>query len=432
MERIVVHGGRPLSGAVRISGAKNAALPIMAASILTEGPTVLRRVPRLTDVETIAEILRALGVSVDWIGRDSLLLAPRRTGPCVAPLDLVRQMRASICVLGPLLAMRGAAKVPMPGGCVIGPRPIDLHLRGLSALGAAMEIEGPYIRAWAGRLRGTRVNLAGPHGSTVLGTANVVMAAALARGRTVIEHAACEPEIQDLVAFLNACGARIAGAGTRRLVIEGVQRLHGTEHTIIPDRIEAGTFLAAAASTGGAVTLRGARPDHMQAVIEVMKRMGVDFRRVEGGLTVSRSGPLRPVSLVTSPYPGLPTDMQPQLSVLLCLAGGKSTVREGVYPCRFAHVPQLQRMGARISHGQGRAVIQGVGRLHGATVNAAALREGAALVVAGLAAQGLTTIRGVDQIDRGYQALEERLEELGADIRRVEVESAEGPTRKSA
>ncbi|MCK4283732.1 MAG: UDP-N-acetylglucosamine 1-carboxyvinyltransferase [Candidatus Brocadiae bacterium] len=432
MERIVVRGGRPLIGTVRISGAKNAALPIMAAAILTDSPSVLHRVPRLTDVATISTILRALGVSAEWIGPDSLRLVPSRNGPVEAPSHLVRQMRSSICVLGPLLAMRGAARMATPGGCVIGDRPIDLHLKGLNALGARIEINGAHISGRADRLRGTSIDLKGPYGSTVLGTANVLMAAALAEGRTLIKHAACEPEVQDLARFLNGCGAHIRGIGTPTLVIEGVKSLHGTEHTIIPDRIEAGTFLAAAASTGGEITLEGLRADHLRAVIEAMGRMGVEFHEAEDALTVRRPGPLQAIGLATSPYPGLPTDMQPQLSALLCLTRGISTVREGVHPCRFTHVGELQRMGARIVQGDGQTIIEGVGQLHGAHVTAADLRGGAALMVAALAADGETTISGVDQIDRGYQTLEERLTMLGADISRSEAPPAEQRHRKSA
>lgn len=432
MEEIVVHGGRPLYGAVRVNGAKNAALPIMAAVLLTEGPTVLHRVPRLRDVETMAGILRGLGVSVEWTGPESLRLSPGRRDATAAPFDLVRQMRASICVLGPLLAGRGAALLPLPGGCVLGPRPIDLHLKGLRALGAAIRCEESQVRARAGRLRGARVRLAGPHGSTATGTANVMMAAALAEGRTVIEEAACEPEVQDLARFLNECGARIGGVGTQTLTIDGVEGLRGTEYGIIPDRIEAGTFLAAAAVTGGEVRVEGVRPDHMQATIGALTRIGTEIRHGEGTLTASRSAPLKAASLATSPYPGVSTDMQPQLSVLLCLARGRSTVREGVYPCRFTHVAELNRMGAGISRGEGRAVIEGVAGLQGAPVRAADLRAGAALVLAGLAARGTTVITGVDQIDRGYQALEERLGRLGADVQRREGEADQPRQRKSA
>jgi UDP-N-acetylglucosamine 1-carboxyvinyltransferase len=432
MEEIVIHGGRPLHGVVPISGSKNAALPIMAAVLLTEGRTVLHRVPRLSDVETIAGILRPLGVSVRWVGPQTLELIPHPSGAVVARFDLVREMRGSVCVLGPLLAVRGTAVLPPPGGCVIGKRPIDLHIKGLRALGARIQARKSCICARAGRLRGAHINLAGSHGSTVLGTANVMMAATLAKGRTVIEGAACEPETQDLAHFLNACGARIGGVGTRTLTVDGVDGLRGIEHTVIPDRIEAGTFVAAVAAAGGDATLEGARPGHMWANIDAVERMGVEISEDTDNLFVARSGPLRAVDLVTAPYPGIPTDLQPQLGALLCLAEGTSTITEGVYPGRFTYVPELNRMGARIVSGLGAATINGVRGLRGAAVHASDLRAGAALVVAGLAASGTTVVTGVDQIDRGYQRLEERLRALGAAIHRQECAAVGYPQRKSA
>jgi UDP-N-acetylglucosamine 1-carboxyvinyltransferase len=307
-----------------------------------------------------------------------------------------------------------------------------LHIKGLRALGAKIRVRRSCIYAHARRLRGARINLAGPHGSTVLGTANVMMAATLAEGRTVIEGAACEPETQDLARFLNACGALISGVGTRTLTVDGVERLQGAEYSIIPDRIEAGTFLAAVAAAGGSVTLEGARPDHMRANIEALERMGVEVRIRGDALAVARSEPLKAIEFATAPYPGVPTDVHPQLSVLLCLAEGKSTVREGVYPRRFTYVTELNRMGACISHRGAIAMIQGVPALHGAAVHAADLRTGAALVLAGLAAHGGTVITGVDQIDRGHQALEQRLRAVGADIHRRQSEAAGYATRKSA
>jgi len=432
MEEIVIQGGRPLRGAVRVNGAKNAALPIMAASLLTEGETILHGAPRLRDVETIAGILRSLGVEVDWIGPQSLRLRPHRSEAIVTRFDLARQMRASICVLGPLLATRGKALLSEPGGCVFGPRPIGLHLRGLRALGARVRVTRRYAFAHADGLRGARVNLAGPHGSTVLGTDNVMMAATLAKGQTVIEHAAREPETEDLARYLNACGAHIDGAGTETIVVEGVKRLRGVEYNIIRDRIEAGTFMAAAALMGGPVTVQGVRPDHMEATIQTMQRIGVQIRVKRDAVTVSRRGPLRPAYLATAPFPGLPTDLHAQLAVLLCVAEGTSTVREGIYPERFTHVPELNRMGARIAEGAGVARITGTCVLHGELVKAEDLRMAAALVLAGLAARGTTVISGVDQLDRGYQGLEERLRALGADIYRLQAESSRGELRKSA
>jgi len=432
MEEIVIQGGRPLRGALRVSGAKNAALPIMAASLLVPEPTTLHHVPRLRDVETMCGLLRHLGTSVEWLGPESMRLTPGATQAAVGPCDLIREMRGSVCTLGPLLATRGAAVLPMPGGCVIGRRPIDLHLKGLEALGARIRTVGPHVFAWADRLRGARVNMAGPRGSTVLGTANVMMAAALAEGRTVIECAACEPEVQDLANFLNRCGAHIAGIGTGSLTIEGVAELHGTEYTVIPDRIEAGTFLAAAAITGGQVSLAGVRPEHMRADLDALRRAGVDIHESGSVLTASCSGPLRPLDLATAPYPGFATDMHPQLCALLCLAPGRSALRECVYPDRFTHVEALNRMGARIARSGACAVIEGVPSLKGATVRAADLRAGAALVLAGLAAEGETVITGVHQVDRGYETFVRRLALLGADVHRRRPESAADRDRKIA
>jgi UDP-N-acetylglucosamine 1-carboxyvinyltransferase len=394
----------------------------MAASLLTEGTTVLRGVPRLKDVATMSAILRALGTELEWSGAGVLHLRSSGAKGTVAPYELVRQMRASICLLGPLLARRGAAAMPLPGGCVIGDRPINLHLKGLRALGATIEEDEHQLYGQAGALRGSRIDLAGPHGSTVLGTANVMMAAALAEGATVIEHAAREPEVQDLARFLRACGADVTGIGTGTLTITGTRRLQGTEYSLIPDRIEAATFLAAGAITGGDVTIEGVRPDHMESTIRAMERMGVALTVRERSVRATTSDRLGAAELVTAPYPGLPTDVQPQLSALLSLADGVSTVREIVYPDRFTHVPALRRLGASIVRKGAQAAIQGVDHLEGGPVAAADLRAGAALVLAGLAAEGVTRVSGVDQIDRGYDALEQRLGELGADISRRNVE----------
>ena len=433
MERIVINGGRPLSGTVRVSGSKNAALPIMAASILTRGTTVLSEVPRLADVETMREILVALGVDAEWTGGNTMRLTPGDTAGADAPPDLVRRMRASVCVLGPLLATRGAAALPLPGGCVLGLRPIDLHLRGLKALGAEFRVEDTRVRGRAGRLHGATIDMGGPHGSTVLGTDNVMMAAALAEGRTVIHNAACEPEVQDLARFLNACGARIGGIGSPLLVVDGVPALHGAEHTLIPDRIEAGTFLAAtAAMAGGQVRLVGAPPAHMTALLQIVQRMGVRVDWEDDALVVSRPGRLEPAHLVAEPYPGVPTDMQPQLASLLCLAIGTSSITDCVYPYRFTHMDELRRMGARLAPTLWGLAIQGVPALRAAQVRAADLRAGAALAVAALAAEGTTALYGVEQIDRGYEDIEAKLQSLGADVRREEVEEEGTALRKSA
>ena len=321
-------------------------------------------------------------------------------------------------MLGPLLATRRAADLPQPGGCVLGARPIDLHLKGLRALGADITEEESWVRARTDGLRGGRMHLAGPRGSTALGTANVMMAACLAAGRTVITGAACEPEVQDLARFLTGIGARISGVGTRTITIDGVESLPGGEHTIIPDRIEAGTYLAAGAAAGGEVTVEDVGADDLAPVLDLLARMGAHLTVLAGAVTVSRNEPLQPINFATGPHPGVPTDMQPQLSTLLCLAEGASAVTERVYPERFTHVAGLQAMGACIRQDEGQTVIEGVGALQGAAVRAPDIRAGAALVVAGLAATGTTTISGVDQIDRGYQDLEDHLRSLGAQIYR--------------
>jgi UDP-N-acetylglucosamine 1-carboxyvinyltransferase len=432
MEEIVIRGGRKLHGVVRVSGAKNAALPIMAASLLTRGETVLYRVPRLRDVDTMALCLSHMGVGVDWVGPEALRLTPDTTLPRFAPCERVHDMRGSICVLGPLLATRGAAVLPLPGGCVIGERPIDLHVKGLQALGAEIICSGGYVIGRADRLRGTRIDLSGPHGSTALGTANVMMAAVLAEGRTVIESAAREPEIQDVAEFLNCCGARIMGIGTDRLTIDGVERLQGAKYTIIPDRIEAATYMAAAGITGGEVRLEGVRVDHMREVLAVLERAGLILECDGELVSVSCRKHLYPVAFETAPYPGVPTDVQPQLSALLTLADGRSSVHESVYHTRFTHVDALVSMGARVARGDGLIGITGVKGLTGEHVHAADLRAGAALVLAGLAAHGTTVVTGVDQIDRGYDGLVKKFSSLGADIERREAGLAGLELRKTA
>ncbi|MFW6188803.1 MAG: UDP-N-acetylglucosamine 1-carboxyvinyltransferase [Planctomycetota bacterium] len=432
MERIVIRGGRPLKGTLAVNGAKNAALPIIAASLLTRGTTVLHRVPRLADVNTICSILRGLGVEVEWSGPHTLRLTPAPTGPTVPEPEPVRRMRGSVCVLGPLLATRGRAGLPLPGGCVIGPRPIDLHLKGLSALGAEFNTEAACVRGRTDGLRGTAVDLCGPRGSTVLGTANVMMAACLAEGRTVIRTAAREPEVQDLAAYLKRCGARIRGVGTGTLTIDGVDELRGCEHELIPDRIEAGTWMVAAAVTRGELRLTGVRHEHLTAVTGALERTGAELRREGDALTVRASRPPLPTKLVTRPYPGLPTDMQPQLTALLCLAAGTGRIDERVYPQRLTHVPYLRRMGARISTDGPTLKIEGGSGLTGAPVTAEDLRAGAALVLAGLAAEGTTLVAGLDQIDRGYEGLERRLRSVGAAIWREDAGAADAGERKTA
>jgi UDP-N-acetylglucosamine 1-carboxyvinyltransferase len=417
MDKFVIQGETRLTGEVHLSGAKNAALPIMAATLLCDGPTTLHSVPDLADIRAMIDLLEDLGMTIRREGT-SLHMEVRDTANSHAVYDRVRKMRASICVLGPLLARRGVAKVSMPGGCAIGPRPIDLHLRGLHCLGAQIELDGGDITA-RGRLRGASMFLGGPFGSTVLGTANVMMAACLSEGKTLIESAACEPEIQDLADFLNACGARITGAGTPRVLIEGVAALHGCEHTVIPDRIEAGTFIMAAAASNGDVTVRGAREDHLMAVVDKLREVGVAVEPDGDGLAVASNRRLQPVDVTTQPYPGFPTDLQAQLMTLLCLADGNSAITEKIFPDRFLHLAELLRMGANIRKEGPVAIVTGVRELIGAPVMASDLRASAALVIAGILARGETEVRRVYHIDRGYEHIEQKLIGLGANIQRV-------------
>jgi UDP-N-acetylglucosamine 1-carboxyvinyltransferase len=420
MDKFVIQGGSRLRGSVRISGAKNAALPIMAATLLTEGPTTLREVPQLADVQALADLLGDLGVTTARGAEGGMRLTVEDEGRSHAEYERVRKMRASISVLGPLVAKRKKARVAMPGGCAIGARPVNLHLRGLEALGADIELDGGDIVASCKRLRGANVFMGGPFGSTVLGTANILSAAVLAEGTTTIEMAACEPEVQDLANYLNACGARIEGAGTPRVTVHGVEQLHGCEHTVIPDRIEAGTFMIAAALTNGEVTLENVRLDHLIAVTDKLKEIGVLVEPAEGGATVSSSRRLEATDVTTYPYPGFPTDLQAQLMTLLTLADGNSAITEKVFPDRFMHVPELLRMGADIRKEGPTAIVTGVRRLIGAPVMASDLRASAALVLAGLVARGASEVRRVYHIDRGYERIEQRLAALGADIQRVE------------
>ena len=418
MDRFVINGGNRLKGTVEISGAKNASLPILAASLLAEGPSTLRGVPDLEDVRSMMGLLGELGVAVARGADGALRVNVEDESLHHARYERVRRMRASICVLGPLLAKRKVARVAMPGGCAIGSRPVNLHLRGLRALGAEIDLDGGDIVATAKKLTGAEIFLGGPFGSTVLGTANVMMAATLAQGRTVIESAACEPEIADLADYLNAMGARIQGAGTPRVIVEGVEELTGVDHRVIPDRIEAGTFMIAAAMTNGEVTLRNVRLDHMLAVADKLREIGVILEPAGEGLVVSSSRHLEPTDVTTQPYPGFPTDLQAQLMSLLCLADGNSAITEKVFPDRFMHVAELMRMGANIRKEGPTAIVTGVKRLIGAPVMASDLRASAALVLAGLVARGTTTLQRVYHIDRGYERIESKLRPLGADITR--------------
>jgi len=418
MDSLVIEGGLPLRGAVPISGAKNAALPILAATLLTDGECTIQGVPDLKDIRTMVRLLRELGCAVERNADGSLSVAVTDDSAVEAPYSIVKEMRASFCVLGPLLARRGKGRVSVPGGCNIGVRPVDLHLKGLRALGARLDFDGGYVDG-SGPLSGGEVFLAGAFGSTVLGTANVMMAAVLAEGRTVIEGAACEPEIADLAHFLIACGARIEGVGSHRLVIDGVERLGGTAWRIIADRMEAGTFMAAAAATGGDIVCAGAAPAHMGAVHEAFGQVGAGIERMDGAVRIEMSRRPKPLDLTTLPYPGFPTDLQAPMAPVLALADGMSVVTEKIYPERFMHVAELIRMGASIRKQGPSAILCGVDRLSGTEVMASDIRGGASLVVAALAAGGVSTVHRVYHIDRGYDRIENKLEQLGARIRRI-------------
>jgi UDP-N-acetylglucosamine 1-carboxyvinyltransferase len=415
-----INGGPRLKGTVRLSGAKNAALPIMAATILCEGEVVLQDLPRVADVLSLCELLNKLGVETEWRPDGALRLVARDEMNCRAEYDIVRKMRASICVLGPLLGKRRRAQVSMPGGCAIGDRPVDLHMRAMKLLGADIELVNGDILAKAKRLRGTEMFLGGPFGSTVLGTANAMMAAVLAEGVTVIEMAACEPEVVDLANFLNRCGAAVTGQGTPRLVVEGVKDLHGCEYRIIPDRIEAGTFMIAAAITNGELTLENCRLDHLMAFVDRLTAIGVIVEKSEKGVTVSSARRLEPVDVTTQPFPGFPTDLQAQLMTLLALADGNSIITEKIFPDRFLHVAELNRMGARLRKEGPTVIVEGVKRLVAAQVMASDLRASAALVLAGLAARGTTRVHRIYHLQRGYDQFEEKLRAVGADLQRQE------------
>jgi UDP-N-acetylglucosamine 1-carboxyvinyltransferase len=417
MDKIRIHGGRPLSGSIKISGSKNSALPILAATLLTKEPCTLRRVPDLSDTNYMLQILKHLGAEVERASGTVNIAAVRIES--VAPYDVVRKMRASVCVIGPLLGRCKEATVSMPGGCVIGDRPIDLHLKGFEALGAAVRVEGGNIKVFAPKLTGAVVNLRGKFGPTVLGTDNIMMAAVLADGTTVIEGAAQEPEVVDLADFLNKMGAKIEGAGTRRIIVEGVKELHGAEHDVIPDRIEAGTFLVAAAIAGKGVTIKRADPQHVTAVTDALAKCGFKIEAKKDEISIFPNGASKPLELATEPYPGFPTDMQAQMCALLSTTKGISVITENIFPQRYMHVAELKRMGAHVDLEGSTAVIQGVDSLLGAPVMASDLRASAALVLAGLKAEGITEVSRVYHIDRGYEHLDEKLSELGAEIERV-------------
>ena len=427
MEKMVIEGGYSLNGKVKVNGAKNAALPIMAACLLLKGTSKLKGIPELTDVSTLCKILNELGADTVKCPDGSLDITVMDEKNIIAPYDLVRTMRASICVLGPLLGKRGMAQVSIPGGCSIGSRPIDIHIKGVEALGAKVEVKDGYIIATGDKMKGSEVYLGGPYGSTVLGTCNVIMAAVLAEGRTIIDNAACEPEVQDLAHFLNKAGANITAIGESNLIVDGVDELNGVEYEIIPDRIEAGTIMIAGAITGGNITLENDASCYLASVIDKLREAGVDIETPDAGVntpgsvssgecTVKSNGDIKPINITTLPYPGMPTDMQAQFSALLSIANGTSIITERVFPHRFMHVAELNRLGANIRNDDAIAIIKGVSSLSGTTVMASDLRASASLIVAGLAAKGVTEIRRLYHIDRGYERLEDRLTSLGAKI----------------
>jgi UDP-N-acetylglucosamine 1-carboxyvinyltransferase len=418
MESLLIKGGVPLNGEVTISGAKNAVLPIMAATLLTAEPCTIRRVPNLSDVKFMGQILTSLGATVKFEG-DSITVQARKIRE-VGDYDLIRKMRGSVCIMGPLLGRLRRATVSLPGGCVIGARPINLHLKGFEALGAKIIIEEGYIHAKARKLIGSDMFLGGRAGSTVLGTANVMMAATLAEGMTIIESAACEPEVVDLAKFLNSMGAHITGAGSPTIKITGVDRLHGADHEVIPDRIETATYAIAAAATDGEVTLRGARADHLHAVLDKLGDAGVKVERNGQSLNVRRGRRLQPVDITTLPYSGFPTDAQAQMMVLMALTPGISIITERIFEARFMHVSELARLGADIEIEGPSAIVKGGKPLSGAQVMASDLRASAALVIAGLAARGATQVNRVYHLDRGYENIDGKLRKLGARVERVQ------------
>ncbi|AQT69563.1 UDP-N-acetylglucosamine 1-carboxyvinyltransferase [Anaerohalosphaera lusitana] len=423
MDALEIHGPVQLDGTIEISGSKNAALPIMAAALLAPGESVIEGVPKLVDIAVLERLLASLGVKVCRDETGSIHIDATTIEKPIGEYDIVRKMRASICILGPLLARCGHVEVSMPGGCAIGDRPVDIHLRGLRELGAQITLENGYIVADAPQgLKGGAIFLGGPFGSTVLGTANILMAATLAEGKTVIECAACEPEICDLANFLNEMGAKITGIGSPRLTVEGVSGLSPVKYKVIGDRIEAGTFMVAAAITRGRLELKNCDLGHMLAVVDVLRKIGVRIDETNDGCVVTCTGRLSPVDITTQVYPGFPTDLQAQLMALLALADGNSVVTEKIFPDRFMHVAELNRMAANIRKEGPTAIIAGVERLVAAPVMASDLRASAALVLAAMAAEGTTLINRVYHIDRGYERIEEKLNPAGASIVRKQVE----------
>jgi len=417
VDKLQIRGGVPLDGEVRISGAKNAALPILAAALLADEPVTIGNVPHLKDVTTMIELLGRMGASVTVDERMRVEVDPTTTSETSAPYELVKTMRAAILVLGPLVAKYGRADVSLPGGCAIGARPVNIHVAGLQAMGAEVHIENGYIRARAGRLRGARIVM---DMVTVTGTENLMMAACLAEGQTILENAAREPEIVDLALFLIAMGAKITGHGTDTIIVDGVERMHGTHYEVLPDRIEAGTYLVAGAITGGRVRARNARAEHLDAVLGKLTEAGAEVIRGEGFVEVNMHGRRpRAVDIRTAPHPGFPTDMQAQFAALNTVADGVGTIVETIFENRFMHLLEMRRMGAEIRLEGNTAIIKGVPRLTAAPVMATDLRASASLVIAGLVAEGTTDVERIYHIDRGYECIEEKLAGLGAQIRRM-------------
>ena len=419
MEKLYVDGGTRLSGKIRISGSKNSSLPILAATLLTDSECILRNVPDLSDTNYMVQILSTLGAEVERASGNVIVKANKVAAE--APYDLVRKMRASVCVLGPMLARNGEALVSLPGGCVIGDRPIDLHLRGLEALGAEVEVKGGDIKVTArSGLRGANINMSGQYGSTVLGTDNVMMAAVFAVGETIIEGAAAEPEVEDLAKFLNSLGAKIEGAGTSRIVIHGVEDLSGGEHVVIPDRIEAGTFCIASTLAKGNLEIKNVNPKVIRAELALLKKFGAKIKTENNKILIKGPDKIRPIrNIKTREWPGVATDMQSQLMVLMCKANGKSTITENIFENRFLHVGELQRLGANIQIEKNKAIIEGNTKFVGAELMSSDLRASVALVLAAIVSHGKSIINRIYHLDRGYEDLESKLRNIGVKIRRV-------------
>ena len=415
MDRLVIEGGVRLKGEVRVSGSKNAVLPILAATLLTDDVCVIKGAPNLRDTNTMLKILRSLGKNVEF-DKGVITVGRGKFSNFIADYKLVSTMRASFCVLGPLLGKFKKAKVSLPGGCIIGVRPVDLHLKGIKTLGAQVTVESGYVMANAPRLKGSHMYLGGVYGSSVLATDNVMMAAVLAKGKTIIECAACEPEVEDLAEFLIKMGGKIKGQGTPTLEIEGVTGLYGAEHTVIPDRIEAGTFLLASLITKGDILLKNVLLQHLGALVDKLEEAGVSIIKTDNSLRTRFKARLKPINITTLPYPGFPTDMQAQMMSLMSITPGISVITEKIYPDRFMHVAELNRMGSHIQREGPHAIVEGVKSLSGAPVMASDLRASACLVLAGLAAKGRTSVSRIYHLERGYENIEEKLENLGARI----------------